>query len=290
MVFFGIFDKITNYIKDGIIDGIGKILSGIFDSINEDLIGISNNISVAPDTWNTSIWEFVKNISTLVILPVAALIIAAILVMEYVQLAESKNNLKEIDVIDVLKPLFKFIIALMFVKNCTKIFLFAFKIGEKIITDAKPYLNEAAKFDDSYLSTIKEALKENSVGSLMVTYIELLIVRLAVYIISIAIHVIIYGRIIEIYLMGAIAPIPVASITSQNHNWNFGNNYLKNLGALALQGFLIMLCVTIFAILIKSIDYTNAMKAVWSVLGYAVLLMVTMLKTGSLAKSIFNAH
>lgn len=290
MLFLGILDKLTNFIKDGIIDGIGKILSGVFESLNEDLIGISNNVSIVPDTWNTSIWEFVKNISSIVILPIAALIIAAILVIEYVHLAESRNNLKEIDIMDVLKPLFKFIIALIFITNCTKIFLFAFKVGEKIIKDAKPYLNEAAKFDDSYLATIKEALKENSIGSLMVTYIELLLIRIVIYIISIAIHVIIYGRIIEIYLMGAIAPIPIASITSQNHNWNIGNNYLKNLGALALQGFLIMLCVTIFAILVKSIDYTNAMKAVWSVLGYSILLVVTMLKTGSIAKSIFSAN
>jgi hypothetical protein len=119
---------------------------------------------------------------------------------------------------------------------------------------------------------------------------ETLIISNAMKLLSILITVILYGRMIEIYLTCSIAPIPFATLT--NREWGqIGNNYIRGLLALAFQGFFMMICVAIYALLVQSIIVTdNIHKSILQIAAYTVILCFTLFKTGSLSKSIFNAH
>ena len=107
---------------------------------------------------------------------------------------------------------------------------------------------------------------------------------------NIIIFVIVYGRMLEIYMMTSLAPIPVATLANREVG-SMGQNYLKSLFAVGFQGLLILLCVGIYAVLVQSIATTgDPIGAIWSCVGYTVLLAFMLFKTGSIAKSIFSAH
>ena len=128
------------------------------------------------------------------------------------------------------------------------------------------------------------------IGELLGLWLQSLIVGIFMWALSICIFIIAYGRMIEIYLVTSVAPIPMAATT--NREWGqMGQNYLKSLFALGFQGFLIMVCVAIYAVLVRNmIVDTNVSTAIWSCMGYTVLLCFTLFKTGSLSKSLFGAH
>lgn len=52
-----------------------------------------------------------------------------------------------------------------------------------------------------------------------------------------------------------------------------------------------MVCVAIYAVLVNSVSVAaNLHTALWSVAAYTVILCFSLFKTGSLAKSVWNAH
>ena len=140
------------------------------------------------------------------------------------------------------------------------------------------------------VAALTDSLEEMEVGELFLLAMETLLISLTMNILSVIITVILYGRMIEIYLYTSVAPIPFATMT--NKEWgNIGNNYLKGLFALAFQGFFMLVCVGIYAVLVNSmVISTNLHGAMFSVAAYTVVLAFSLFKTGSLSKSIFNAH
>ena len=99
-----------------------------------------------------------------------------------------------------------------------------------------------------------------------------------------------YDIMIEIYLVTSVAPVPMAAMMGKE--WGgMGQNYLRSLLALGFQAFLIIVCVAIYAVLVQNIALEDdIIMAIWSCVGYTVLLCFTLFKTGSLAKSVFQAH
>ncbi|MCI5997043.1 MAG: CD0415/CD1112 family protein [Parvimonas sp.] len=285
---FNIVEKLQKAFKDVLLNGVEYILKDMFSLLNDKLLGAADTLATSPDKWNEGIFTFMKNISETVVLPVAGLVLAAFFCIELIQMMLEKNNLQDVELSSFFKLFIKLYITGVVVTNSLKFFMIAFKIIQSIIEKSLPLLNKTSTLDESQVNTIIDTLKQNAgIGQLLILMLELQILKLFIWIIAITIEVIIYGRMIEIYLVGTVAPIPFATI-GMRQNLNFGVNYLKIAGALALQGFLMLVCISIFSVLIKTIDYTKAVYAIWSIFGYGILLIFTMIKTGSLAKSILN--
>ena len=133
-------------------------------------------------------------------------------------------------------------------------------------------------------------LRAMELGPLMGLWFQSLFVGLTMSALTICIFVIVYGRMIEVYLVTSVAPIPMA--TMMNKDWGqMGQNYLRSLFALGFQAFLIIVCVGIYAVLVHSIAVdADVSAAIWTCIGYTVLLCFTLFKTGGLAKAIFHAQ
>ena len=127
-------------------------------------------------------------------------------------------------------------------------------------------------------------------GPMLGLYLQSFIVQTTMWVLGILIFVIVYGRMIEIYLMVSLAPIPFSTFGTREQS-QIGQNYLRSLFAIGFQGFLILVCVGIYAVLIQSVAFSqDIIASLWGVVGYTVLLCFTLFKTGGLAKSVLNAH
>ena len=140
------------------------------------------------------------------------------------------------------------------------------------------------------IANLLDTMEDMEVGELFLLALETMLISMTMKILSVAITVILYGRMIEIYLTCSVAPIPFATMT--NKEWgNIGNNYLKGLFALAFQGFFMMVCVGIYAVIVQSMTISsNIHGAMFSIAAYTIVLAYSLFKTASLSKSIFNAH
>ena len=273
-------------------DGIKGNLSGLFDGLNEEVAGVAGQVSLTPLQWNSDIFDMIQQLSETVILPIAGLVLAFIACTELIQLITDKNSMHEIDTWIFFKWFFKTAIAVLLVTNTWNIVMGVFDVGQFVVNSASGVIIQETAMDiSSVMDGIDDVLAEMSSGELLGLWFQTLVVQLAMVAIRIVVFIIIVGRVIEIYLVTSIAPIPIATMV--NREWGqMGQNYLKSLLALAFQGFLIMVCVAIYAVLIQGIALNpeDISMSIWWCLGYTALLCFTLLKTSSMAKSIFNAH
>ena len=286
-----ILEKIEQAIKDLLIGWIESNLTNMFTDVNDKVGIIASEVGKTPSTWNGSIYTMIRGLSESVIVPIAGIIITFVLCYELISMITEKNNMHEMDTWMFFKWFFKAAVAIYLVTNTFDIVMAVFDIGQNVITGAGGYISGSTSIDiDATLASMQASMDAMSIGELLGLSIETLLISLCLKIMSILITVILYGRMIEIYCTVSVAPIPIA--TMSNHEWgNIGTNYLKGLFALAFQGFLIMICVGIYAVLINNmIIAANIHSALFSVAAYTVILCFSLFKTGTLAKSIFNAH
>lgn len=212
--------------------------------------------------------------------------------MELIQIITDKNNMHgEVDTWFIFKWVFKTACAVLIVSNTWNIVMGVFDVAQSVVNNASGVVVGNVSLDlASSLADLEARLNEMEVWSLLGLWLQATIVKLTMNALNICIFIIVYGRMIEIYLVTSIAPIPMA--TAMNREWGqMGQNYLRSLFALGFQGFLIIICVAIYAVLVQNmIVDTNISTAIWSCMGYTVLLCFTLFKTGSLAKSLFNSH
>ena len=263
----------------------------MFTDVNDKVGIIASEVGKTPSTWNGSIYTMIRGLSESVIVPIAGIIITFVLCYELISMITEKNNMHEMDTWMFFKWFFKAAVAIYLVTNTFDIVMAVFDIGQNVITGAGGYISGSTSIDiDATLASMQASMESMSIGELLGLSIETLLISLCLKIMSILITVILYGRMIEIYCTVSVAPIPIA--TMSNHEWgSIGTNYLKGLFALAFQGFLIMICVGIYAVLINNmIIAANIHSALFSVAAYTVILCFSLFKTGTLAKSIFNAH
>ncbi|EAD7779974.1 VirB6/TrbL-like conjugal transfer protein, CD1112 family [Listeria monocytogenes] len=288
---FGIFDKIGEWIQELLIGIVEANLTNMFSDVNEQVSMIANEVGKTPQGWNTDIFGMIQALSENVIVPVAGLIITYILCYELITLILEKNNMNDVDTFMFFKYFFKMCIAVMLVSHTFDITMAVFDLAQYVVNQAAGTINSSANIDMvEVLKVIKERMQEMGIGELFALVFETLIVSMCMKIMAILIMVIIYGRMIEIYLYCSVSPIPVATLS--NREWgNIGTNYFKSLFALGFQGFFIMVCVGIYAILVKAMTVSdNIHMAIFSIAAYTVLLCFSLFKTGSLSKSIFGAH
>lgn len=286
-----ILEKIEQAIKDLLIGWIESNLTNMFTDVNDKVGIIASEVGKTPSTWNGSIYSMIRGLSESVIVPIAGIIITFVLCYELISMITEKNNLHEMDTWMFFKWFFKAAVAIYLVTNTFDIVMAVFDIGQTVVAGAGGFLSGSTNIDiDATLASMQASMEAMNIGELLGLSIETLLISLCLKIMSILITVILYGRMIEIYCTVSVAPIPIA--TMSNREWgSIGTNYLKGLFALAFQGFLIMICVGIYAVLINNmIIAANIHSALFSVAAYTVILCFSLFKTGSLAKSIFNAH
>ena len=286
-----LWDKITEWIKEVLISGITGNLSGMFDTTNQKVAEISGQVGLTPQAWNGSIFNMVKNLSESVIVPIAGVILAFVMTLELIQLITDKNNLNDVDTWMFFKWAFKSAAAVLIVTNTWNIVMGVFDVAQSVVSSASGVMISDTSIDiASVLTDLEARLAEMEIGPLFGLWFQSLFVGICTWALTICIFIVIYGRMIEIYLVTSVAPIPMA--TMANKEWGgMGQNYLRSLLALGFQAFLIIVCVAIYAVLVQNIGVMDDISAaIWTCMGYTVLLCFCLFKTSSLAKSVFNAH
>ena len=285
-----LFQSIEDWLKEVLVSGIMNNLSNAFDAVNQEVGQITANVSQTPASFLPSVYSLIRNISENVILPVAGIILTFIACYELIQLVISHNNLANFETWIFWKWVFKTFVAVCLISNTFDITMAVFDVGQWVVQQSGSIIAGSTAIDDSTLLTMQSTLEAMGVAELLGIYLQSFIVQIGIHILSIAIFVIINGRMIEIYLYTSLAPIPFATFGNKDQSM-MGMNYIKSLFALAFQGFLIMICVGIYAVLITGVAFTSDITgSLWSVLGFTVLLAFTLFKTGTLAKSILHAH
>ena len=286
-----LWEKITEWLKELLVGGIISNLSGMFDSINEQVAEVAAVVGATPQGWNASVFNMVKSLSENVIIPIAGLILTFVMTYELIQMIIERNNMAEFETFNFFKLIMKTFCAVMIVTNTWNIVMGIFEVAQTVVNNAAGVIISDTNLDLSSVITDMEArLMEMEIGPLFSLWIQSALIGILSWILTICIFIIVYGRMIEIYLVTSIAPIPMA--TMGNREWSqMGQNYLRSLFALGFQAFLIIVCVAVYAVLVQSIAVeTDVIKAIWTCIGYTVLLCFTLFKTSSLAKSVFNAH
>ena len=286
-----ILEKVENAIKEMLIGWIEGNLTNMFTDVNDKVGTIATEVGKTPSSWNNSIYTMIRGLSENVIVPIAGIIITFVLCYELITMITERNNMHDMDTWMFFKWFFKAAVAIYLVTNTFDIVMAVFDIGQNVVAGAAGVIHGSTSINiPETLAAMREGMEAMGIGELLGLSIETLLISLCLKIMSILITVILYGRMIEIYCTVSVAPIPVATMT--NREWGgVGTNYLKGLFALAFQGFLIMVCVGIYAVLINNmIIAANIHSALFSVAAYTVILCFSLFKTGNLAKSIFNAH
>lgn len=285
-----ILEQITDWLKSMIISGIMGNLSGMFDSVNQQVGQIAGDVGTTPANFSPAVFFMIRNISESVILPIAGMVLTFIACYELIQMLIEHNNLANFETWTFFKWVFKTFLAVTLISNTFNITMAVFDVAQQVISRSGGLISGNTSVSDATLTAMQATLEGMDLGPLLGLYLQTFVVQVTMLALSAIIFVIVYGRMVEIYLMVSLAPIPFA--TFGNHEQSHtGQNYLRSLFALGFQGFLIMICVGIYAVLIQNLSFSdNIISSIWGVMGYTVLLAFTLFKTGSLAKSVFAAH
>ena len=286
-----IFDAIEEWMRELLTGMITSNLDTMFTDVNQKTGEIATQVGQTPQGWNGSIFSMIRNLSDSVIMPIAGIIITLVLCYELISMLTERNNMHDIDTWMFFKYFVKMWIAVYLVSNTFTITMAVFDVGQHVVNSAAGVITGSTAIDiSSALTDLSTTLESMEIGELVVLALETLIVGFCMKILSVLITVIMYGRMIEIYLYTSVAPIPFA--TMSNREWGqIGTNYFRGLFALAFQAFLMMVCVAIYAVLVAGIQYSdNLSSSLFGVMAYTVILCYSLFKTASLSKSIFNAH
>ena len=285
-----ILDQITEWLTTMLVSGIMGNLTGMFDSVNAQVGEIAGDVGMTPASFSPAVFAMIRNISESVIVPIAGIILTFIACYELIQMIIDHNNLANFETWIFFKWVFKTFVAVMLITNCFNITMAVFDVAQHVISSSGGIIQGSTAIDAATLEAMQETLEAMELGPLLGLYLQTFVVQVTMLALSAVILVIVYGRMIEIYLVTSLAPIPFATFGNREQS-HTGQNYLRSLFALGFQGFLIMICVGIYAVLIQSIAFSDdIIMSIWGVLGYTVLLCFTLFKTGALAKSVFAAH
>ena len=265
-------------------------LTNTFDSVNNQVGQIAAEVGRTPSNFSPAIFNMIRTLSENVIMPIAGLILTFIACYELIQLVISHNNLANFETWIFWKWIFKTFVAVTLITNTMNITMAVFDVAQHVVSQAGGIISNSTAVDASTLAAMQTTLEAMDIGPLLSIFLQSFVVQFLMYILSALIFVIVYARMIEIYLMVSLAPIPFATFGNREQSM-IGQNYLRSLFALGFQGFLIMVCVGIYAVLIQTVAFTSdIIGSLWGVMGYTILLAFTLFKTGAVAKSILHAH
>ena len=284
-----LFGKIDEFFKNIMIDVIKDNLSAMLLDINEKVGTVAGEVGKTPSSWNSEVFTFIKSINENVVLPIAVIILTAICCIELIQVVMQKNSMHDTDTFEFFKYIIKMWIAVWLVSHAFEFSMAVFDVAQEMVGKAAGVVGSSANIAPGDFDAMVDALKEKSVGTLIGISLETGLVKISLTILSVLITVILYGRIIEIYIYCSVAAIPFA--TMGNKEWSsIGTNYIKSLFALGLQGLFILIFFGIYAVLVKTVNFTDIHVSILKVLAYGMILGVMMMKSGSIAKAILNSH
>ena len=285
-----IFQQITEWLKEVIISAIMGNLSGMFESVNTQVGEIATSVGMTPANFSPEVFAMVRNVSESVIIPIAGLILTFIACYELIQMIIDHNNLANFETWIFFKWVFKTFMAVMLITNTFNITMAVFDVAQHVVNSSAGIIAGDTAIDATALEQLEETLKGMELGPLIGLLMQSFVIQFTMSALAIVIFVIVYGRMIEIYLMVSLAPIPFSTFGNREQS-QIGQNYLRSLFAIGFQGFLIIICVGVYAVLVQSVAFSDdTIASIWGVMGYTVLLCFTLFKTGGLAKSVFSAH
>lgn len=285
-----ILEQITDWLKTMLVTGIMDNLSGMFDSVNTQVGDIAAQVGTTPAAFSPGVFAMIRNVSESVIVPIAGLVLTFIACWELIQMIIDHNNLANFETWIFFKWIFKTYVAVMLITNCFDITMAVFDVAQHVISSSGGVITADTAVDASALETLEDTVMAMELGPLLGLYIQTFLVGVTMWILSKLIFVIVMGRMLEIYLVTSLAPIPFSTFGNREQS-QVGQNYLRSLIALGFQGFLIMVVVGIYAVMIQTISITDdIIMSIWTVFGYTILLCFTLFKTGSLSKSVLAAH
>jgi len=284
-------DAISDWIRGMLIDANMGTFENMFVSVDASVADVAYQVGQTPLGWNSGVFNMVRNLSETVVLPIAGIILTFVLCYELIQLIIEKNNLQDFDTFNIYKWIFKCFVAVFILTNTWNIVMAVFDLAQSVVNQSAGIISgDLALGSPEMLEAIRTQLEDMELGALIGLFFQVQIVGLLMEIMAIVVTIIVWGRMIEIYLVTSIAPIPLSTMV--NREWgSIGNNYLKSLFALAFQGFLIMVCVAIYAVLVSNFVVSDTMTTtIWGIVAYTALLCFMLLKSGGLAKGVFQAH
>ena len=285
-----ILDAINEWLQTLLIDGIMGNVTGMFDYVNGKVSEVSQQVGMTPSAWNDGVFSMIQNLSDTVIMPIAGMMLTFVMCYELIQMIIDKNNMNDFPPSDIFKWIIKTFIAVTIVTNTFPIIMGIFDVSQSVVSSAADVIIGNTDVGLGTLEGFEESLKALDVGILLGIYLQSFLVEFCMWIMGMCIFVIVYGRMLEIYLMISLGAIPLSTMGNRELS-SMGQNYLKSIMALAFQAFLIMVCVGIYAVLVESIvTDDDPMASIWTCMGYTMLLCFSLFKTGTLAKSIFGAH
>lgn len=285
-----IFEQITDWIREMLVSGIMGNLTGLFEAVNSQVGEVASDVGMTPANFAPEVFNLIRSISETVIIPIAGILLTFIACWELIQLIIEHNNLANFETWIFFKWVFKTFVAVTLVTNTFNITMAVFDVAQHVISSAGGIIGESTAVGVDDILSLEMTLMGEDIGVLLGILLESFILRYTLKALAVVIFVIVYGRMLEIYLMVSLAPIPFSTFGNREQS-QIGQNYLRSLFALGFQGFLILICVGIYAVLIQGITgSTDVLASIWGVLGYTVLLCFTLFKTGSLSKSVFSAH
>ena len=283
-------DWLTNWLKELLISGIMGNLEGLFDTVNAKVGEIAVQVGTTPAAWNAGVFSLIRQISETVILPIAGLILTFVATYELIQMLIDRNNLHDIDTWIFFKWIFKTAAAILILSNTFNIVNAVFDVSQSVIARSSGIIQGSTDITPGMLDTLEATLETMGLGELLGLFMQSMLIHMTMWALNIIIFVLVYGRMLEIYMLTSLAPIPVATLSNREVG-QMGQNYLKSLFAVGFQGLLILLCVGIYGVLVQGISTSgDPIGAIWGCVGYTVLLCFMLFKTGSISKSIFGAH
>lgn len=285
-----IIDAIVEWLKGLLISGIMGNLGGLFDTVNTRVGEIADQVGTTPAAWNAGVFSMIRQLSETVILPIAGLVLTFVMCYELIQILIERNNLHDVDTWIFFKWMFKTFCAILILSNTFNIVMAVFDMAQSVVQSSAGLVQGNAAITPDMLADMEAQLEAMELGPLLGLWLQSFFVQFTMTALNIVIFVLVYGRMIEIYLLTSLAPIPFATVVNRELG-SMGQNYFRSLLAVGFQGLLIVVCVAIYAVLIQGIATGGDMiGAIWGAMGYTILLAFTLFKTGTLAKAIFGAH
>ena len=285
-------DWITEWLRGLLIDGIMGNLEGLFTNLNNRVGEIAVEVGTSPATWNAGVFSLIRQLSETVVLPIAGIVLTFVMCYELIQMLIDRNNLHDIDTWQFFKWIIKTFIAVTILSNTFNIVMAVFDVAQSVVAQSAGLVQGTTDISPNLVANMQATIEQMELGPLLGLWLQSFVVHHTMTALNIFIFVVVYGRMIEIYMLTSLAPLPFATVVNRDLG-HMGHNYFRSLLAIGFQGLLIIVCLAIYAVLIRSIAAaggTDIFETIWTAIGCTVLLCFTLLKTGSLAKAVFGAH
>ena len=281
---------INQWLKELLIGAIMGNLEGLYDTVNTRVGEIAVQVGTTPAAWNAGVFSLIRQISETVILPIAGMILTFVAAYELIQMVIERNNLHDLDYWIFFKWIFKTACAILILSNTFNIVNAVFDVSQSVIARSAGVIQGSTDVTPDMLDALKTTLEGMDLGPLVGLFMQTILIGFTMKALSIIIFVLVYGRMLLIYLLTSLAPLPMATLANREIGGT-GQNYIKSLFAIGFQGLLMLVCVGIYGVLIQGISMSgDPIGAIWGTVGYTVLLCFMLFKTGSISSSIFGAH